>query len=472
MKNDSVSPAIASSPRPFLKLKEQRRYRRQLHVRRGGHTNCADAYALHSPADAKPDELLAHQSQPLHKLQQAQPFNTSPGESFKPHLVVSESSLAGDQTVEPVAQAPMKQKPPDARGHRVFSGPWSAKSRGLPRRKLPYWMLKKSANCDLPSRPVRGRHAYAKPPQHDVAESDMEEVMQPLVTTLILPGSTSFRRYLNQRLLVFSVTDSVSVRRLREMTPKGQGIAIAVSTCVAVLLGLLFVAGAGYFNAMESPKPVATASSDSTLSASHRPGHSTSARSEREAEQTTPLKPRFIDSGAKAGSPFDTPSAKAGSVAKSDQEPMPLPVLALDEQQRIFENTLEQTILAMRRAGAGAAQYVRENEVAILKLQHDVQELISIRGGTAFSSDPQALALSRSLASIYLLIGQHQAARNLLLDLQETSGVTRSKDAPEMRLLEHLLHQIDLASSGIKDGSATTMSPLTPSEMNALLSKL
>jgi hypothetical protein len=39
-------------------------------------------------------------------------------------------------------------------------------------------------------------------------------------------------------------------------------------------------------------------------------------------------------------------------------------------------------------------------------------------------------------------------------------------------LLEHLLHQIDLASSGIKDGSATTMSPLTPSEMNALLSKL
>lgn len=473
MKKDSLSIAIASLPRPFPRLKERKLRRRNPYVRqktraRGTRTNY---WALHTNADAKNEEPPVLQSQAAHEPQQAQRGIASSGEALVPNTGVSKGSLASDSAADPAAKAPMKQELTRAEGNRVFTGPWSLKSRGLPRRKLPHWMLRKSADHDLPAKPVRGKRAYVEPSQSDVTESE-EEAAQPLMNTLILPGTIPFRKYLSHRLLIFNITNSVTVRRLREAPPQKRSIAIAAGVGATVLLGLVLVACAGYFYVLDGPKAIPEGSRDPALSNSPRTDHSSSTRSRVAGEQNTPVNSKSTAPEATVELPLGRESAKAGSVAKSKQDPMPSPIVDLDEQQRVLEGVLEQRILDMRMAGANATQYVRENEAAILKLKHDVQELVSIRSGSEFSKSPQALALSRSLASVYLLIGQRQAARNLLLDLQETSGATRSKDDPEMRLLDHLLHLMESVPAANEDGSATTASLLTPSEIRAFLTKL
>jgi hypothetical protein len=143
--------------------------------------------------------------------------------------------------------------------------------------------------------------------------------------------------------------------------------------------------------------------------------------------------------------------------------------LNLDERQKALERALEEAILAMR-SRSKPELYVRENEPKIIELQRNIQELIPVRSGHGFSGSAQSLALSRCLASVQLLGGRRQAARNVLLDLRDTIASTRSASDPEIRLTNHLLRLTEpkAAESGLSPGAQL---PLTPREMESMLAR-
>jgi hypothetical protein len=389
--------------------------------------------------------------------------------------------------IEIVAQTPMKLELCRAEGgQRVSLRPFALERRGLPKRGRPTWMLKRSADHTAAVRPVPGRRAFAKPLTSDEADGPADKAELPFLETLILPNKTSMRRYLRRRFIIFRLTDSVTVRRLSEVSTRKPGIVIAVGALGVVLLGLLVTASAWYFFDSGSLTPVAVASgSTSELAAPSRLDISAPARNPNVAEQDKPTVPKDADSAlASAPSPAPEPQkdlpvavvgAKAGSTSPSSPEieikPAVIPSGNLDEQQKAWESALEHAILTMRKSDAGAEVYALKNETSILELQRGIQELIPIRNGHEFSGSAQSLALSRSLASVHLLGGRRQAARNVLLDLRETIGATRTEGDPEIRLADHLLRLAEYAPPASKDSSARPLLPLTPGEIAVLLAK-
>ncbi|MEZ0274950.1 MAG: hypothetical protein ACAH88_08600, partial [Roseimicrobium sp.] len=381
--------------------------------------------------------------------------------------------------IEIVAQAPMKLELCRAEsGQRVSLRASALERRGLPKRGLPDWMLKRSANHTSPSRPTPGRRAFAQPSTGDEATGLADEAEPPFLETLILPNKTSMRRYLHRRFILFSFTDSVSVRRLSEASTRKPFLAIAMGAVGVVLLGLLVKTSAGYLFDSGNPASASEASGSSTeLKA---PSHLdiTVPRHPITEEQIKPVAEKNAAPDPQTNLPAAVASVKAGSTAPSplspeiEIKPAVIPARSLDEQQSTLERALEYAILAMRKDDAGAEDYARKNEAIVLELQRGIQELIPIRKGHEFSGSPQSLALLRSLASVHLLGGRQQAARNVLLDLRDMIGATRTESGAEIRLVDHLLRLTDAAAPANSDSSARLVLPLTPGEMASLLTKL
>jgi hypothetical protein len=167
---------------------------------------------------------------------------------------------------------------------------------------------------------------------------------------------------------------------------------------------------------------------------------------------------------ASASGPMpDAPPTNASATAPASMS------LNLDERQKALEGALEEAIRAMRSRNKPEL-YVRENEAKIIELQRNIQELIPVRSGHGFSGSAQSLALSRCLASVQLLGGRRQAARNVLLDLRDTIATTRSTGDPQVRLTNHLLRLTEAkgAESGVALGAQL---PLTPGEMETMLAR-
>ncbi|QIF05764.1 hypothetical protein [Roseimicrobium sp. ORNL1] len=417
--------------------------------------------------------------------------------------------------VEIVAQAPMKLELCRTLGHRVSVRPSALERRGLPRRGIPAWMTKRPLDDDkLPVNPVPGERAYTTAPEPKKLGFD-DGSEQPITQTLILPNKATFRKYLHHRFLIFRITDSVAVRRrLGEASKRRPGMAIATVLGVLVLLGLLTKFAVDFLDIGGRTTVASSSSTDPALAAPSRLDLTTAARNpntvaKKQSKQATTSQPVAEEEPSSAAevamvAPAATAaavSAKAGSDSTSSQ-PDNLPKsqspsstvavqasaagsmpdapasnatvpastsLNLDERQQALESALEEAILAMR-SRSKPELYVRENEAKIIELQRNIQELIPVRSGHGFSGSAQSLALSRCLASVQLLGGRRQAARNVLLDLLDTVASTRSASDPEIRLTKHLL-RLTNAKAAESGPSLGAQLPLTPKEMETMLAR-
>lgn len=441
-----------------------------------------------TPPTAAAAVVLAKASPALVDEQPALPKKSAVSEPF-PAPREKMAIEAHTSRMEIVAQAPMKLELCRIEGHRVSVRPHAIERRGLPRRGLPAWMLKRSADHSSPTRPVPGRRAYAKPLPSENVESQDDGAEQPFEDTLFIPQRAGGRKYQPHRFIIFSFTDSITVRRLGEASKRKPGVAIAAGICVTLLVGLLAKVALDFLQHSSSPAVAPVASSDPALAAPSR----LDVTAEKHKQSTAkPQKSVTSKQAVSGGSPPQVPvlaaitpaNAKAGSAPKPlDSQPAPVPVAVvsmastreiapapvgnLDEQQKALETALEEAILAMRKSSAGASAYARQHESTIIELQRKIQELIPIRSGHGFSGSASSLALSRCLASVHLLGGRKQAARNVLLDMRDTVATTRSAGDAEIRLADHLLKLTEPGS-----GTAMVQLPLTPGEMTALLAKL
>jgi hypothetical protein len=353
-------------------------------------------------------------------------------------------------------------------------------------------MLKKSTEHSSPVKPVPGRRAYAKPSPGQSGESQDESEPR-FEETLFIPHKPIVRKYHHQRFIIFRITDSVSVRRLGEASKKKPGVAIAAVIGVTMLMGLLAKVAVDFFDDGTNPAVAPVASHDPALaapsrldiSAESRKQNTTTAKPQKPGmpgspQPQSPVLATIAPGSGKAGTdpkpiaPETAPTSNAAPVPAATAVPMPAasplqiaaaPVGNLDEQQRSLEKELQEAILAMRNASS-ASMYARQHEATIMELQRKVQELIPVRSGHGFSGSESSLALSRCLASVHLLGGRRQAARNVLLDMRDTVAATRAAGAAEVRLADHLLKLTETSS----ESSQATL-PLTPEEMKALLVK-
>lgn len=335
--------------------------------------------------------------------------------------------------------------------------PYVQVRRGLPRRALPAWMVRRNSDPDSSMRPVAGRRAFAKPCVSET-EEPQSRIVQRFEEALFIPVKPVVRKYLHQRFILFRATNAVAVRRLGEVSKKKPGLTTVAVIGMVLLMGLLGKAVVEVFDdetdAVASPV------------ASVLPKPAPAARPDRPTEDPKAGKARI--EVRKALMPDAPPQPVQGVVAaapeagKAGTDGKPVATASLDEQQKALEHELEQAILAMR-SDSSAASYARQHEAAIIELQRKIQELIPLRGGREAS-----LALSRSLASVHLLGGRRQAARNVLLDMRDTLGSTHPEGDPEIRLADHLLKLTDVDP---KPGPEGQQGPLTPGEMAGLLAR-
>lgn len=174
-------------------------------------------------------------------------------------------------------------------------------------------------------------------------------------------------------------------------------------------------------------------------------------------------------------------TGKAGKATASMAPPPPADALVesqapalmtLEEEQEMLECQLEAAIVAMREKSGDAKACAQAQEALLRDILPRFQELAPRVTTRTSPRSPQALAMSRHVASIHLLCNHIQAARNALLDMREHLAQTRPPSDAEVRLTDYLLELSEGDRAGSGSRNAMRPFPMTPGETRILLEVL